>query len=48
MDGPSSDNIQLEMDPAYLSIMSMMGQNDSSRVRSATAWLISQMVKFSP
>ena len=48
MDGPSADLIQREMDPAYQTILNMLATNSSSRVRFGCAWLISQIVKFSP
>lgn len=48
MDGPSSDAISREAEPALPTIFNMLSTSQSSRVRQATAWLISQMVKHAP
>jgi len=48
MDGPSSDAISREVEPALPTIFNMLSSSQSSRVRQATAWLISQMIKHAP
>lgn len=48
MDGPQAESISSELTPAYVTIFHMLSNSTSSRVRSATAGLIAQMVKHSP
>ena len=48
MEGPSADALARELDPAYATIFHMWDTAQSSRVRQATAWLISMIAKFAP
>ena len=41
MEGPSEEHIQQQIEPAFSSIFNMLQTSQSSRVRYATAWLIS-------
>ena len=48
MEGPSQEAICRELEMAYKTIFDMLSSSSSSRVRQATAWLISQIVKNAP
>ena len=48
LDGPSPEYILQEVGPAYGSIITMMNQSQSSRVRKTAAWVIMLLVTHSP
>lgn len=48
MEGPSAEAIERDVGPAYMTIFHMLATSQSSRVRQASAWLISQLVKNAP
>jgi len=48
LEGPSSDLIALNMDQVYPSLFTLFDNSDKSKLRWATAWVISQLVKHAP
>ena len=48
MEGPSAEALAHQLGSAYETIFQMWDSSPSSRVRQATAWLISLIAKFTP